>query len=71
MSSLRLLLILTGLFTSLLAVSQHQAITIALATRLDSIRMCPGKEKHFGDLYFRTTLAIEESLKNFLGSLNY
>ena len=41
-------------FVTLPAMSQ-QALPAALTTRLDSITMCSGKERHFGELYLQTT----------------
>lgn len=35
--------------------SQQQILPVALTSRLESVRMCPGNERHFAELYLQTT----------------
>ena len=33
----------------------QQQLSVAVTTRLDSVTMCPGRERYFGELYLQTT----------------
>jgi len=33
----------------------QQHLSVAVTTRLDSVTLCPGRERHFGELYLQTT----------------
>src|SRR4026207_81386 len=39
--------------------SQQQSLSVAVATRLDSVTMGSGKERHFGELYLQTTRLVD------------
>lgn len=43
--------------------SQQQVLPLELVTKLDSVRMCTGKEKHFGELYLQTTHLAEKYIE--------
>ena len=57
------LTILLWLFISINAFSQ-KILPIALAAKLDSITMCPGKEKHFSELYLLTTRLVDSYVES-------
>jgi hypothetical protein len=44
-------------------ISQQQMLSVALTARLDSVRMGNGNERHFGELYLRTTILVEEYIE--------
>jgi len=54
-----------GLLINLSAFSQ-QMLPVALASKLDSMTMCAGKEKYFGELYLKTTRLVD----SYIGSLS-
>jgi hypothetical protein len=35
--------------------SQQELLSAAVTTKLDSVTMCPGRERHFGELYLQAT----------------
>src|SRR6185503_1662603 len=43
--------------------SQQQLLSVALTTRLDSVRMGSGNERHFGELYLQTTILVERYME--------
>lgn len=42
-------------------------LPLALITRLDSVRMCPGNERYFGELYLQTTLSADLYIASLTG----
>jgi aryl carrier-like protein len=54
------------LFISFSAFSQ-QILPVALATKLDSMTICAGKEKHFGELYLKTTRLVDSYIVSLPG----
>ena len=55
------------LLITLSCVAQQQVLPLALTSRLDSIRMCPGNERYFGELYLQTTVSAELYIESLSG----
>jgi len=62
MSSKQLTILLL-LFISTDVFSQ-KVLPVALVVKLDSITMCPGKERHFGELYLKTTRLVDSYIES-------
>ena len=55
------------LLTAIPGLSQQQMLLPALTTRLDSVSMCPGNERYFGELYLQATISVERYIESLSG----
>lgn len=56
MATFKDLIIFSIMMITIPVFSQQQVISSATVVKLDSLRTCAGKEKHFGELYLNTTI---------------